>query len=97
MISASGPWPWPTGPAARMREKAGARKPSVLPLPVRAIATMSAPDSAHGQACAWMGEGAANPAPLHTALSRSSNGPSSKVWKGSGREELVLAIWCFFR
>ena len=50
IMSASGPWPFSRGPAARIRENAGARKPSVLPLPVRAIATMSAPDIAHGHA-----------------------------------------------
>jgi hypothetical protein len=44
-----------------------------------------------------MGEGAAKPAPLQTALSRSSKGPSSKVWKGSGSVELELEIWCFLR
>jgi hypothetical protein len=61
----------------------GMRKLRVLPVPVEAVARMSAPSSAGGMALAWTGVGIWNPAALRRPFSAAEMSKSSK--------------WTFFR
>src|SRR6185437_212724 len=56
---------------ASMRSIIGMRKLSVLPVPVEAVARMSAPSRAGGMALAWTGVGVVNPALVRRFLRES--------------------------
>mmetsp|Transcript_89471 Transcript_89471/g.140038 ORF Transcript_89471/g.140038 Transcript_89471/m.140038 type:complete len:232 (-) Transcript_89471:170-865(-) len=87
------------GPRCAMRARAGKRKPHVLPLPVFATATMSWPVRAIGQACAWIGDGAAYPC-ARSALPRAApraGAAASKVSNGAGQALLTIMSCRFLK